>query len=297
MKTYYVGSIPVSDELYHDGRKGMKWGKHIFGDAVGVVSNTARSVGSNVGKAATSAAKTVKSLVSNGSKAVSSVLNNERIGAKLRSNIGEAKSQGLKNVGPDMSNRMENRYRQDWPADYKTYGEEKIKNYQNYQKALNDYRDYSNNPVNTVARILNTPQNKGNWAFAVPGNEKYLEKFDQKWIPKTDNIKEWFTGSNYKEAADERERYAQDYERLRDENEYMRAKGMGPHLDELTEWAREDREYKDALTNLYNNAPRQKIAKAAKDVREWGSKAAKDVSSWGGKQVDKGKKFFKKIFG
>lgn len=59
MNTYYVGSIPVTDELYHHGIKGQKWGirryqnedgsltaegRRRYGDSLGEYANRSQSV-------------------------------------------------------------------------------------------------------------------------------------------------------------------------------------------------------------------------------------------------------------
>ena len=76
MKIYYVAGLPYSDELYHHGTKGMKWGQRLYQYEDGTLTplgkihyGTKRAVTSiakatgvaakTVGQAAGSAAKTV----------------------------------------------------------------------------------------------------------------------------------------------------------------------------------------------------------------------------------------------
>lgn len=49
MGVYYIGSIPCSSgDIYHYGRKGMKWGKNIFGDLADRLSGAAKNAVSKV---------------------------------------------------------------------------------------------------------------------------------------------------------------------------------------------------------------------------------------------------------
>lgn len=49
MGVYYIGSIPCSGgDIYHYGRKGMKWGKNIFGDLADRLSGAAKNAVSKV---------------------------------------------------------------------------------------------------------------------------------------------------------------------------------------------------------------------------------------------------------
>lgn len=157
-------------------------------------------------------------------------------------------------------------------------------------KAVEDYMNFSNNPVNTVAREFNLPNAKGNWAYAVPGNEQYLDKFNEAWIPKTENISDWFTGNNYKKEADKRSDWANEWDRKADE---VDSYGLPSIAQDARDYASKDREYENALRNMYNNAPQQKISNfasnawngvtgAANSVGDWAGNAARDVGNAAG---------------
>ena len=238
------------------------------------------------------AANDVKSLFSDGSKEREAL-------AEARSKVDEY---------ADDPEFMSYFYK-DNPEEAKRFADEQVEARKQLKQAENNYMDFSNNPVNTVSRALNLPNNKGNWAFAVPGNEQYLQTMKTGFIPKTENIGDWFTGNNYKRTADTHNQYAKDYEDLADQAyAYGRESaetGRGPSQDWWNSegdyiknvYAKEDRDIADANMNMYNNAPRQKIVNAANQVGETVSGAAKDVANWGGQQVENGKKLFKKIFG
>ena len=100
---YYIGNIPCvpEDELMHYGRKGMKWGKDIFGNVANNVGNAARSAGNAV----SGAAKTVGNAAGNAAKSVGSAVGS---GAnKAKAAVGSGVKVADKMLGVSSTKRLE----------------------------------------------------------------------------------------------------------------------------------------------------------------------------------------------
>ena len=82
---YYIGKVPFgkddNDSLTHYGRKGMKWGKNIFEDAVDTVRGATRTIGNATGNVARQISKTAGSVGSRVGKAAGNFVGNHITGS------------------------------------------------------------------------------------------------------------------------------------------------------------------------------------------------------------------------
>lgn len=90
MKTYYVGNIPFNGDnsLQHYGRKGMKWGKNIFTDALDAASGFATGAANKVSKFATNTYNSARKGAVNAYNSGKEFLT----GANAKKNLEKAKS-------------------------------------------------------------------------------------------------------------------------------------------------------------------------------------------------------------
>lgn len=357
MKTYYVGSIPVSDELYHYGRKGMKWGKDIFGDDKKYSPN--RSFGgssggggktipkgqsttvysgnntyvhkggleripssnkekskNNFGGASGGGGKmsdlrkgtTIKTYINgtetvhtnNGVKRASSV---ERAADNIRKSVNKALEQGSKWANSALGTISEKTAK---ASEYVT-GSEALKNYE--RQLLKDY---------VVYELNDSPSNKTKNDAAMIQKFASFYKTEAEKSRKSAEARPWYdvfgkskdekAAKGFEEAASDASKSADDLRKfsrqIDREYEERKKEERNKTYALKKEWEKTlpGSVYKTAnnfgssVSKAASNVGKS-VSKAAKSTANFASKTAKDVSSWGGKQVDKGKKFFKKIFG
>lgn len=136
------------------------------------------------------------------------------------------------------------------------------------------------------------------------------------WVPKTKNVKDWWTGDHYKKSSQQHRDFSKDY---REESLLARGLGYNDHYSGGTRnipnqnWEKQAQIYADnsaeqeeianQLDTLYENSPRQIVKKSikkgkevAQDLVKSGKKTVSNIGSWASSQIDKGKKFFKGLF-
>jgi hypothetical protein len=136
------------------------------------------------------------------------------------------------------------------------------------------------------------------------------------WVPKNKNIKDWWTGDNYKKSSNLHRDFSKDY---REESLLTRGLGYNDHYSGgsrsvpdqnlerqaqiYADRSAEEEELANQLDTLYENSPRQVVRKTikkgkdtVKNLVEDSKKTVNNIGSWASSQIDKGKKFFKGLF-
>lgn len=263
MNIYYVGNMPVSDELYHYGRKGMKWGKDIFsGDAPvqGGGGSLMKNPGQRVRISVNDAVR------GTGGSAGRSAIN------KLKGSVSKTVSKAGEYVTGNQAQLNLDR--------------QKIKEYvHKLNGAPNDIKYRSD----FASGLANAFRKSAQDSFDSANSRKFYDLRGKA----NDNI----NGIAFEEEAKNLQKLSDDYKKAqnqvnREYREEMRK--------EANKTAAAQREYDKTLPGSIEKAAKnvnKAVSSTAKSVGDFASKSAKSVSDWGGKQLNKGKSFVSGLFG
>lgn len=136
-----------------------------------------------------------------------------------------------------------------------------LRNYDKERAATAKYmKEVQNSPISKLSKLINNPKNVSDWVFSVAGNENHIDDINERFIPRTKNLKDWFTGDNYKRKQREYESYAMDWDENIKEGEEVLGKDS-KHVVEARRFKQDAENKANANENLYENAPRQKLVR------------------------------------
>ena len=273
-KTYYVGNMPVSDELYHYGRKGMKWGKDIFSGDTPVQGGGGQVMKYQGGRVRITTSSNGNTRVSGtGNSAGRSAIN------KLKSSVSNSIGSLSKGAGKAREYVTGNQARSNLD---RQIVREAVRN---YNGAPND-NELNANFASGMAKVL---RGTARDYFDSADSRKFYDLRGKA----QDNVR----GLKFEDSANKFQKVSDDYKKAqnqvnREYREEMR--------NEANKTAAAQREYDKTLAGAAEKTAKnvkEGVSSAAKSVGDFASKSAKSVGDWGGKQVNKGKDFISGIFG